>query len=319
MALQDFLSTIPSQVIDRIQDLDLNIESENCNKEINTLLQKTVLMGGKRLRPMLTYLMGNLYGTNLDQVQLFAKSIEMVHAASLSHDDVIDNATTRRDHPSINIVGSNKRAVLAGDYLLAEVIVNLTNHGNIELVKEMSHVIQDLSEGEWIQLDLSESRQYTAESIKVVAHKKTASVMSWCCVAPAMAMGLSPQIIEYSRNFGIKLGLAFQMMDDTLDFSGTSMKDINLDIENGVINSVVYQWLKLNPQKFLQFQEGKLLSEIWTEDHLDKAIEIVKNEAHQLLEECLNLISIIGSEVNANEEALLPLRSIVNFIGKRDF
>lgn len=323
MALQEFLQTIPPQVIERIQSIDLNIDSENCNKEINTLLQRTVLLGGKRLRPLLTYLMGNLFGRELDEVHLYAKSIEMVHAASLSHDDVIDNATTRRDLASINVVSSNKKAVLAGDYLLAEVIVNLTNNGNLQLVREMSRVIQELAEGEWIQLDLSENRQYTEEMIREVALKKTASVMSYCCVAPAIAANAGEQLIRYARQFGVNLGLAFQMMDDTLDFSGNSMKDNKLDVDNGIVNSVLFRWLELNPQKMQDYRAGKNLSELWSEDHLDEAIEYIKNRAHQLLDECADLLNVMASELSSNqvdaEAATRPLKTILNFIGDRNF
>src|SRR5690606_31879505 len=122
-----------------------------------------VLLGGKRLRPLLTYLCGNFFGVKADALDVYAKAIEMVHAASLSHDDVVDGANTRRGKPSINAESSNKQAVLAGDYLLADVIVELTKQGDLTLVQEMSYVIQALAEGEWIQLDAAASRQYTRE------------------------------------------------------------------------------------------------------------------------------------------------------------
>src|SRR5690606_19683474 len=171
-----FLTTIPAELLGRVRDLEMVTSSESCNRSINQLLQRTVLLGGKRLRPLLTYLCGNFFGAKIEGLDVYAKSIEMVHAASLSHDDVVDGAKTRRGKPSINAESSNKHAVLAGDYLLADVIVELTKQGNLKLVKEMSLVIQALAEGEWIQLDAANSRQYTRELIEVIAVMKTASV-----------------------------------------------------------------------------------------------------------------------------------------------
>ena len=112
------MDSVPKEIIGQIKNIDLRITSENCNEEINKLLQKTVLFGGKRLRPLLTHLFGNLFGLPVLSVAPYAKAIEMVHAASLSHDDVIDNASQRRGVKSINIEGSNKMAILAGDYLV---------------------------------------------------------------------------------------------------------------------------------------------------------------------------------------------------------
>ena len=120
---KDFLTNIPADVLLKTKSLELDIKSKDCNDRVNKLLKKTVLLGGKRLRPMLTYLFGQLFGHSLKDLEVYARAIECVHAASLSHDDVVDGAETRRGSPSINTLSSNKYAVLAGDYLLADVIV----------------------------------------------------------------------------------------------------------------------------------------------------------------------------------------------------
>ena len=109
------------------------------------------MFGGKRLRPLLTYLVGNLFQQKIEHIKIYADSIELVHAASLAHDDVIDEAQTRRGFPSINTRG-NKRAVLAGDYLLATVMANLASRGVLPLVREMGQVVASLAWGEWLQL-----------------------------------------------------------------------------------------------------------------------------------------------------------------------
>lgn len=302
--LQDFLSTIPLKTLKHVKNMDLNISSMNCNNAVNELLQNSVLVGGKRLRPLLTYLVGNLYGLDFSALDPYAKSIELVHAASLSHDDVIDNATTRRGVPSINIQASNKKAVLAGDYLLADVIVNLTRAGNLELVGEMAQVIQDLAEGEWIQSDAIESRNYSSELIETIAIKKTASVMSWCCFSPAVLAGLPREIIEKSRQMGIDLGIAFQLMDDTLDFSSESNKDANLDLDNGLVNAVLFQWLNFNPLAFEKYKNGTDLSELFDGEKIEKAVEVVRATAMSHIESARNLLSEIESALCSNEKEL---------------
>lgn len=322
-----FLTTIPSDLLERVRDLEMVTSSEQCNRSINQLLQRTVLLGGKRLRPLLTYLCGNFFGLKPEQLDVYAKAIEMVHAASLSHDDVVDGASSRRGKPSINAIASNKYAVLAGDYLLADVIVELSKHGNLALVQEMSLVIQALAEGEWIQLDAATSRKYSRELIEEVAQKKTASVMSWCSVAPAVLANMPEAVVAYARDFGHHLGLAFQQMDDTLDFSGNSKKDHLLDLENGVINAVLFEWLELNPNLKERFLAGESASSIWSEKNLDKAVSIVEARAKEHLEKCLNLIDILAHEIprHANlsadqiSKSKEPLIEIVHYLGRRTY
>jgi len=107
--------TIPPRIFQSIQSLDFDLENWEKNPRIGGVLSKTVLSGGKRLRPLLTFLMGDLFDVPHEHLARFAKVVEMVHASTLAHDDVIDNADVRRGNPSINMIASNKKAVLAGD------------------------------------------------------------------------------------------------------------------------------------------------------------------------------------------------------------
>jgi len=291
--VKDFLNTIPPEVLAMSRDLDLCIDSKNAHKAIYSALDKTVLSGGKRLRPMLTFLMGHLFFVDLKTLIPFARATELVHAASLSHDDVIDNATLRRGHPSINIVESNKKAVLAGDYLLSQVIVDLCSTNELELVSKMSKVIMDLSVGEWEQLDLIESKDYTKEKITSVAAKKTSSVMSYCTFAPAFKAQAPKSILDASEALGYHLGLAFQLIDDTLDYAATSDKDLFLDLKNGVVNSVVFDAFSTHPQFFNRFQNGECLFDIFSEFHFNFHVENIKSEALIHLEKANEKLDLI--------------------------
>jgi len=316
-----FLETVPESILANVQNLKLNIHSPNCNREIEELLSRTVLMGGKRLRPLLTHLVGRLFNLEVTTVDPYAKAIELVHAASLSHDDVIDNATQRRGGPSINIEGSNKMAILAGDYLLADVIVNLSKMGNLQLVEEMAKVIQDLSEGEWIQDDTSKNRNYTREIIEKIALKKTASVMTYCCIAPAILAGAPGEVQDLCKSFGTHLGLAFQLMDDTLDLSDNSKKDVLLDLKNGVVNSVIYEWFLLNPISHEKYKNGEALESLWDGQDIESAISLVQERAFGHLKEAKSSLEQIVSCYNSEEvqKAKVPLERILFYLGRREF
>lgn len=322
-----FLANVSPDIIENIQDLSLDVPSENCHQAINELLKQTVLVGGKRLRPLLTFLMGDLFDSDKTCLTTCAAAIEMVHAASLSHDDVIDEATTRRSAPSINKVSGNKKAVLAGDYLLAGVINNLAKMGNLELVQEMALIISSLAEGEWLQLDTSLNRNYSREVISEIAYHKTASVMSWCTVAPAYLNQCVDEtnrekLISLSRDFGVKLGHAFQLWDDTLDFSKGSQKDQNLDLENDIVNAVVYEWLSLDDRSMELFKKGEGLKDLapsTQDENLKKALVKVEAEASALLEECRQILVGIARLIPADrKEKLVPLGDIIDYLEARD-
>ncbi len=321
--LEGIIGGLSPSVIKRVQGLQMDVPSDNCNREINSLLQRTVLLGGKRLRPLLTFLMADFFAVEESQVEVCASSIEMVHAASLSHDDVVDQARTRRGSPSINVASSNKRAVLAGDYLLSHVIVELTQLGKIELVREMSLVISALSEGEWLQLDAAERRHYSHDLIAKVAFCKTASVMSWCAVAPALIKGVGPKVVEHARDFGNQLGVAFQLLDDILDFSDISNKETHLDLKNGVVNAVVYEWFILHPEIYEKFKAGVDIVDLFHSDRLDEALSLVRKKALQRLNRCRELLDIMEVELFETIDsarlvkAKKPLLSLLKYLENR--
>lgn len=316
--LSELFESLPPEVLQRIGDFDVNIPSKKGEEAVCELLERTVLKGGKRLRPMLTYLMGTLFGVELKRLDVLARSIEQVHAASLAHDDVIDHATLRRGAPSINIQGSNKKAVLAGDFLLSEVIVNLSEQTSLEIVKEMSLVIKDLSLGEWVQSDAAENRRYSAAILEDIAQKKTASVMSWCCLAPGIMAQASAEKIDLARRFGHHLGLAFQQMDDTLDFSADSQKDVGLDLSNGLVNFVMFEWLNEDPKRMKSYLAGETLAEMVFDADFSQAACLVEQRALDHLQKCRDLFAQLSNGL-PGQNACASLLLMLDFLGKRAF
>ena len=318
----EFMSQISPDIMRGVSSLNLNISSPNCNREINALLQRTVLSGGKRIRPLLTFLMGEFFGLNVEKIRPFAQAVEMVHAASLAHDDVIDNATTRRGADSINKVASNKYAVLAGDYLLSDVVFSVAAQGDVRLVQEISKVIQELSMGEWLQLDASISRQYDRMLIEEIAKKKTSSVMCFCSIVAPVLTGCDEREIELARKFGESLGVAFQLIDDSLDFSKDSQKDAQLDLQNGIVNAVLFEWLELHPQAKNSFLAGESLEHVFSVEGIEKAVKIVQDLALLKLDECRQILDKLSGGDNVTEKrkrAHQSLLGMINFLIARTY
>ncbi len=196
--------------------------------------------GGKGFRAKLSTTVCQSLNAPKDIQQLLAQSIEFIHNASLLHDDLVDRSPTRRGKTSAWLEYSPEYAVLAGDYLLARVMVNLSGHSNIQTVQYTSRMISDLLEGEWLQDSLVGDFGLTLEQLDRVHNLKTASLMKWCLVAPFLAQRhTEPRLIHVLEELGTLLGLLFQRSDDLLDYDvrNGEGKAILGDIKSGYLNS----------------------------------------------------------------------------------
>eukprot|EP01112_Ceratiomyxa_fruticulosa_P019610 TRINITY_DN6460_c1_g2_i1.p1 TRINITY_DN6460_c1_g2~~TRINITY_DN6460_c1_g2_i1.p1 ORF type:complete len:442 (-),score=81.21 TRINITY_DN6460_c1_g2_i1:69-1394(-) len=232
-------------------------------------------MKGKRLRPTVALLVAHAVApslTTLPQTQhKLAEIIEMIHTASLLHDDVVDESDTRRDHPSANAAFSNKMAILAGDFLLARASISLASLKNFEVTELMSSVLGDLIEGEFMQLkvpkDVSTASKESMEYYLRKTFLKTASLIANGCRCAAILAGASRDVVDAATDYGKNLGLAFQIVDDLLDFTGTDStlgKPAGADLSLGLATApVLYaseQFPELSPLILRRFKnEGDVL------------------------------------------------------------
>ncbi len=214
--------------------------------EIESLLNRSVLWGGKRLRPLLTLLVADALGIKLSTVAPYARAAEFTHAATLAHDDVIDEAATRRHRPTINSRSSNSRAVLAGDFLLAQALKELCQDPSGSLISGLSQVLVDMVSGEWLQLEARGVIEVSAQHLDEVARKKTASLLSWCCSVGPTLKGLDASVVDRFRQLGFHLGLAFQQVDDVIDFEVGGEKPFAQDLREGLVNRVTYEMIRAN-------------------------------------------------------------------------
>ncbi len=196
--------------------------------------------GGKGLRSRLIGLMSSHLKLNEKVTALLAQTIEFIHNASLLHDDLVDRSHLRRSKPTAWLKYSPEYAVLAGDYLLARVMVNLSSHGNIKLVHYTSEIISDLLEGEWIQDSLVSDLDVRLEELDRVHNLKTASLFKWCLRAPFYgAENYDENLHNLLEETGTLLGQLFQRSDDLLDYNirNDENKAILGDLKSGYINS----------------------------------------------------------------------------------
>lgn len=208
---------------------------------------KPVTAGGKRLRPALVLLCGSFGSAARSLLTDVACAAELIHAASLIHDDVIDHAAFRRGMPTISSRWGNHRAVLYGDFLFARAFYLLTKHGMATVLNNMTRAISLMCEGEIIQSNLLYDCSLTEAQYFSYIYKKTAYFIAACCLSGAQAGGLSPQHAELLANFGLRIGFAFQLTDDLLDFQGDEKslgKQPLQDLREGYLTWPVIKLLK---------------------------------------------------------------------------
>lgn len=187
---------------------------------------------GKQMRPMFVFLCAKLCGSIADSSYYAASMIELLHTASLVHDDVVDDSYERRGFFSINALWKNKIAVLVGDYLLAQGLLMSVKHDEYRLLQIMSQAVKDMSEGELLQIEKARRLDIKEEIYYDIIRQKTASLIAATCAAGAASATKDEEIIEKMRLFGEKAGIAFQIRDDLFDFGTDDVgKPLGIDIK----------------------------------------------------------------------------------------
>ncbi|BDC99426.1 polyprenyl synthetase family protein [Persicobacter psychrovividus] len=204
---------------------DMKVFEKNFRKSMKTkvLLLDTITnfiikSKGKQMRPMFVFLSAGTVGQVAEATHRGAALIELLHTATLVHDDVVDDANFRRGFFSINALWKNKVAVLVGDYLLSRGLLLSVENGDFELLKIVSTAVKEMSEGELLQMEKARKLDITEEVYYEVIRQKTASLIAACCGVGAASAGASEEVIGQMTQFGEKVGMAFQIKDDLFDF-----------------------------------------------------------------------------------------------------
>lgn len=186
---------------------------------------------GKQMRPLFIFLTAKMLGNVSDKTYDAATLVELLHTATLVHDDVVDDANERRGFFSVNALWKNKIAVLVGDYMLSKVLLLSIEKDNPHLLEVVARAVKEMSEGELLQIEKARRLDITEEVYFSVIRQKTASLIATCCEAAALSVNRLDQAANM-RNFGELIGIAFQLKDDIFDYGepGNIGKPTGLDI-----------------------------------------------------------------------------------------
>lgn len=192
-------------------------------RTISSLGEHVLSSGGKRLRPALVCLSAYATGLPVDKTRLIpiAAAAELMHMATLIHDDVVDNTTTRRGRPTASALFGNGITVLTGDYLLAKAMDLLVKDGDLSILRTVLQVAIEMSEGEVLQMVYANDTSISEQTYFEIIRKKTAVFIQGCCQAGAMIAGAPQPLVEALSRYGYHIGMAFQIADDLLDYTGS--------------------------------------------------------------------------------------------------
>ena len=215
----DYLSTIRKPIEDDMNNfVELFKQSlSQGDGMLESVLSHIRQRGGKRMRPMLILLTAKNYGNVSDVTQNAALGLELLHTASLVHDDVVDESDQRRGQPSVNASYNNKVAVLVGDYILSTALLRVAMSDNHQIVQELAELGRTLAAGEILQLSNISNQEISEDVYYQVIDKKTAVLFEACCKLGAISVGASRDVIEKAAKFGHNIGMIFQIRDDIFD------------------------------------------------------------------------------------------------------
>ena len=216
----DYLSIIREPITAELSDFIrmFNHSLEHENGLLQQALDHIRQRAGKRMRPILILLMARNYGSVTDVTQHAAVGLELLHTASLVHDDVVDESRERRGQESVNALYDNKVAVLVGDYILSTALLNVSYTHSEKIVRYLAELGRTLSDGEILQLSSIDNEEISEETYYNIIKNKTAALFEACSAIGALSAGASDEEVERAKLFGRQLGIIFQIRDDIFDY-----------------------------------------------------------------------------------------------------
>ena len=216
----DYLSTIKQPIEGDLNEFIALFEQSLTHQDgmLSSALSHIRQRGGKRMRPILMLLMAKNYGTISTVTQHSAVGLELLHTASLVHDDVVDESGERRGQASVNATYNNKVAVLVGDYILSTALLHVSFTGNQRIVQELSELGRTLAAGEILQLSNIQNQAISEDVYYQVIQQKTAALFQSCAAIGALSAGAGEDDVRKAGEFGKNLGIMFQIRDDIFDY-----------------------------------------------------------------------------------------------------
>jgi|WetSurMetagenome_2_1015567.scaffolds.fasta_scaffold00564_3 octaprenyl-diphosphate synthase len=244
---------------------------------LNIILNYILRRKGKQMRPLLVFLTAKLNGKIEEPTYVAATFIELLHTASLVHDDVVDDAHIRRGVLSINALWNSKIAVLVGDYMLSKGMLISVEKNRFDMLEIVSEAVKSMSEGELLQLQKARKLNITEEDYFRIIISKTAALLSACTACGAKSVTDDPEIIQIMKDFGENIGIAFQIRDDLLDYEGTGLtgKTVGNDIKERKITLPLIHALEQSANSKKRHILGIVKNKKKTKDEIGEVISFV--------------------------------------------
>ena len=246
---------------------------------LDRIMHYIIKRKGKQMRPMFVFLTSKMFGEMNEKCYRAASLIELLHTATLVHDDVVDEANLRRGYFSVNALWKNKIAVLVGDFLLSKGLLLSVENEDFDLLKIVSSAVKDMSEGELLQIEKARRLDIKEEIYFEIIRKKTAVLISSCCACGSSAMNESEETIEKLAIFGEKVGIAFQIKDDLFDYTQSKFigKPTGIDIREQKMTLPLIYTLNTVDKK----TRGEIINTVKNhhknEEKVAELIQLVKN------------------------------------------
>jgi octaprenyl-diphosphate synthase len=269
---------------------------------LDQIMSYIVKRKGKQMRPMFVFLSAGVTGNIQESTYRGASLIELLHTATLVHDDVVDDSNYRRGFFSINALWKNKIAVLVGDYLLSRGLLLSVEHSDHDMLRIVSTAVKEMSEGELLQMEKARKLDITEEVYYDIVKQKTASLIASCCAVGASSANCDAKTIEHMKLFGEKVGMAFQIKDDLFDYGVKEIgKPLGIDIKEKKMTLPLIYAL----QKASWVEKRKIVNIIRNKSHrprkVDEVIDFVKRSGgieyaievmHRFYKEALDLLDV---------------------------
>lgn len=307
-----------------IFDTYLRESIRNDNPRISGIIDYIFKANGKRLRPMLVLLAAKASGQIIPETYHGAVTVELLHTATLVHDDVIDKSDVRRGRRSVNAIYDNTRAVLVGDYLLSSALEESVKTKDLDIVRIISELGKKLAEGELVQFSLAEELIIDEASYFEVIEKKTASLLCASITIGAMTGGAPPETISAFNRLGRILGVCFQIRDDIFDYYQTDVgKPTGNDIREGKVTLPLIYALQNAPENVSDEVLKIIRSRDYSDENIAAVLDFAKEYrgiecAYKKMQELLDEAETIISELSIDDQIKGLLRLFLFYLKERD-
>ena len=328
----DYLSTIKQPIEAELTGFIELFNSSLSHEDgmLGSALEHIRKRAGKRMRPMLILLMAKNFGQVTEVTQHAALGLELLHTASLVHDDVVDESRERRGQASVNATYDNKVAVLVGDYILSTALLHVAHTGSQQIVTYLAELGRTLSNGEILQLTNIGRKDISEDVYYDVIKQKTAALFEACCAMGALSAGASDDAIAKAKKFGQNLGVIFQIRDDIFDYYDSPQigKPTGNDMAEGKLTLPVIYALNSTRDEAMTALAFKVKDHAATQDEIARLVAFAKEKGgidyaerrmEELHAEAVALLDSISKDDSPEKQAVKrALLAYLDFVIKRE-